>query len=150
MGAMHEDRQWPPVHFAALIEKMRVAFPQIRIGIMGAPSERHLLDGVLDALPNSDDILDCSMPMDVAIAMLARSLVYVGNDTSLLNIAAACQRPSIGLFAQSKPLDYNPWIKAVCVPDGRFNVPGHIATITPDQVFAALSHELQNNDIAAA
>lgn len=143
VGAMHVDRQWPPVHFARLIEMMRAAYPGIRLGIMGAPSEKPLLDAVCDALDNSDDILICDNPLDVAISLLARSVVYVGNDTSLLNIAAACGRPSIGVFAQSTPLDYNPHIKAVCVPDGRFNVPGHIATITPDLVFDAVCNELQ-------
>ena len=143
VGAMHVDRQWPTSHFARLIEKIRAAYPQISIGIMGAPSEQHLLDDVCASLDHADDILVCTNPMDVAISLLARSAVYVGNDTSLLNIAAACGRPSIGLFAQSTPLDYNPNIKAVCVPDGRFDVPGHIASITPDLVFTALCHELQ-------
>lgn len=143
VGAMHVDRQWPTAHFARLIDMMRVAFPQIRLAIMGAPSEQHLLDDVCAALDHTDDIIVATNPIDVAISLLGRSVVYVGNDTSLLNIAAACNRPSIGLFAQSEPLDYNPNIKAVCVPDGRFDVPGHIATITPELVFEALRHELK-------
>lgn len=143
VGAMHVDRQWPPAHFARLIEIMRAAFPQIRLSIMAAPSEQHLLDAVCAALDDTDDLLIATNPIDVAISLLGRSAVYVGNDTSLLNIAAACDRPAIGLFAQSQPLDYNPNIKAVCVPDGRFDVPGHIATITPELVFAALRDELK-------
>ena len=64
-------------------------------------------------------------------------------------IAAACDRPAIGLFAQSKPLDYNPNIKAVSVPDGRYGVPGGIASITPDQVFNAITAELRQIDDVA-
>jgi ADP-heptose:LPS heptosyltransferase len=57
----------------------------------------------------------CTRPLDQSIALLERALLYVGNDTSLLNIAAACGRPAIGLFAQTLPLIYNPKIKSVAV-----------------------------------
>jgi len=100
-------------------------------------------------LPDAVRALIAVESFDMAVDLLRRSLLFVGNDSGLLNIAAACERPAIGLFAQSPPLDYNPNIKAVTVPDGRFGVPGHINTITPDQVFDVVKRELSGvTDVA--
>ena len=143
VGAMDVERQWPAAHCAKFVQMMRAAFPTIRIGLMGAPSEIHLIDAVRDAVPENADVMPMTMPLNEAISLLGRNLLYVGNDTSLLNIAAACGRPAIGVFAQSKPLDYTHHIKAVSPPDGTYGKPNHIATITADLVFAAVCDELQ-------
>jgi len=146
VGAMDRERQWPEAAFANLVKRLSASYPALSIILMGAPSEQPVIDAVRAKLPEGLRVLTAVQPFDVAIELLRRSLLFVGNDSSLLNIAAACGRPSLGLFAQSPPLDYNANIRAVSVPDGRYGVPGNIGTITPDQVYAAIQAELQQID----
>lgn len=142
VGAMDEERLWPAANFSRLIAMMSDQFPDIAFALVGSPDELALMEFVMSDLPDAKRALIVSGSLDTAIDLMRRSLLFVGNDSGLLNIAAACERPAIGLFAQSSPLDYNPNIKAVTVPDGRFGVPGHINTITPDQVFDLVKREL--------
>jgi len=117
-------------------------FPDVSFALIGSPDELALMESIMSDLPDAKRALIVSGSLDMAVEVMRRSLLFLGNDSGLLNIAAACERPAIGLFAQSSPLDYNPNIKAVTVPDGRFGVPGHINTITPDQVFDVVKREL--------
>ena len=144
VGAMDEERRWPPSHFAKLAAMLSAAHPATRIILMGAPAEQPIIDAVLADASAPSGLISAVRPLDQAVAMLAAARLYVGNDTSLLNIAAACGRPAAGLFAQTRPLDYTPLIVAVPVPDGRFGMAGGIATIQPDHAFAVVDDLLHS------
>lgn len=150
VGAMHVDRQWPPTHFARLIEKISARFPHLHFGLMGANAELPLIEAVIAQLSDASRVIICTRPLDQSIALLERALLYVGNDTSLLNIAAACGRPAIGLFAQTLPLIYNPKIKSVAVSSDQVGKPGAIKTIAPDLVFDAVCTELHHHGVVPA
>ena len=68
-------------------------------------------------------------PLDEEVALLTAAQAFIGNDSGLLNIAAACGRLAIGFFAQTEPLDYNANIIPVALPDGRFDEAGAIGRI---------------------
>ena len=150
VGAMHVDRQWPPTHFARLIEKISARFPHLHFGLMGANAELPLIEAVIAQLSDASPIIICTRPLDQSIALLERALLNVSNDTSLLNIAAACGRPAIGLFAQTLPLIYNPKIKSVAVSSDQVGKPGAIETIAPDLVFDAVCTELHHHGAVTA
>ena len=80
-------------------------------------------------------LIEKSGPLDEAVALIGGARAYIGNDTSLLNIAAACGRPAIGFFAQTEPLDYSANIIPVALPDRRFGEAGAIGRITLEQFF---------------
>jgi heptosyltransferase-2 len=142
VGAMDDERKWPPAHFAALAARLRDAAPTMRILVMGAPSEQPIIDAVLADPVAPADLIPNTAPLDEAIALINAARLYVGNDTSLLNIAAACGRPAAGIFAQSAPLDYSEVIIPIAEPDGRFGEPGAIARITAAQAFDVVAGEL--------
>ena len=142
VGAMDDERKWPPAHFAALAARLRDFAPAMRILVMGAPSEQPIIDAVLADPAAPADLIPNSAPLDEAIALINASRLYVGNDTSLLNIAAACGRPAAGIFAQSTPLDYSDVIIPIAEPEGRFGEPGAIARITAAQAFDVVAREL--------
>ena len=81
-------------------------------------------------------------PLDEAVALLTAAQAFIGNDSGLLNIAAACGRPTIGVFAQSKPLDYTKVIIGVVPQDNKFGEAGAIGRITPEQVFSVVAATL--------
>jgi ADP-heptose:LPS heptosyltransferase len=44
-----------------------------------------------------------------AAAVLRRCALFIGNDTGLMHIAAACGMPTLGLFGPSPSRQYAPW-----------------------------------------
>lgn len=148
VGAMDDERQWPPARFAALAARLHDAWPDIRIMLMGAPSEQPIIEAVLADPQAPPGLIANTAPLDQAVALLTAARAYVGNDTSLLNIAASCGRPAVGIFAQSEPLDYSDNIIPVSLTDGRFGEPGAIKRITADQAFEVVTAMLRGQGLA--
>ncbi len=74
---------------------------------------------------------------DVA-ALLARAAFYVGNDTAVLNIAAAVGTRSYGLFGGTPVLRHSPHIVSIVPPGGPDPATG-MARISVETVLEALS-----------
>jgi len=139
VGAMDINRQWPPARFAQLAARLQTVAPSTRILLMGAPSEMPIIEAVLADAAAPAGLIANTAPLDEAIALLTAARAYVGNDTSLLNIAAACGRPAVGIFAHSAPLDYSDNIIPVALQDGRFGETGAIRRISAAQAFEAVA-----------
>ena len=150
VGAMHVERRWPTAHFAPLMEKIRARFPHLHFGFMGTNSELPLIEAVIAQLSDASHVIIRTRPLEQSIALLERALLYVGNDTSLLDIAAAFGRPAIGLFPKTLPVIYNPKIKSVAVSADQVGKPGAIKTIAPDLVFDAVCTELHHRGVLPA
>ena len=98
VGAMDVERQWPPSHFARLAAAIRAEWPGLRIVLTGAPSEASIVQAVMSDEAAPAGLIEKSGPLDEAVALIGAARAYIGNDTSLLNIAAACGRPAIGFL----------------------------------------------------
>ena len=146
VGAMDVERQWPPSYFAALAAKLHQAAPDLKIVLMGASSERPIVEAVLADPAAPAGLISAMLPLDEALALIGSARAYIGNDTSLLNIAAACGRPAIGIFAQTEPLDYSDNIIPVALPDGRFGETGAIRRISAAQAFDVVAAVLETAD----
>ena len=66
--------------------------------------------------------------------MLAAARLYVGNDTSLLNIAAPAAVLPLGFLRKPVRWTILP-DRGDPVPDGRFGMADGIATIQPDRLY---------------
>lgn len=108
IGAMDVQRCWPNERFAKLIMALRQERPDLTLAIMGGPAERAAADEIQThlALQNADKVYEIFGRLEDAVAILTIAKGYVGNDTSLLNIAAVQGIASLGLFSQSEPLTY--------------------------------------------
>jgi len=106
------------------------------------------LVGIGDMVWHKPWIDHLAAPLDEAIALINAARLFVGNDSSLLNLAAACGRPAAGIFAQSRPLDYSDVIIPIAEPDGRFGEPGAIARITAAQAFDVVAVVLASQSAA--
>ena len=150
VGAMDVERQWPPSHFARLAAAIRAEWPGLQIVLTGAPSEASIVQAVMSDEAAPAGLIEKSGPLDEAVALIGGARAYIGNDTSLLNIAAACGRPAIGFFAQTEPLDYSANIIPVALPNGRFGEAGAIGRITPEQAFSVVAAKLHRQGAAGA
>ncbi len=106
-GANWAPKIWPAERFRALIAQLSDAFD----GVI-------LLGGPGDAERCREVARDCPLPcIDLAghtalleaAAVLARTTVFVGNDSGLGHLAAAVGTPTVTLFGPGEPQRYHPW-----------------------------------------
>lgn len=71
-------------------------------------------------------------------ALLAESAFYVGNDTGVMNLAAAVGIRTYALFGATPPFYHSSAIVPVLPPDGRTDIATGMARITPEAVLEAI------------
>lgn len=105
-------KQWPADRFAALALRATGEggiLEGATVAVLGAEPERYMAQPVLDALPTDRQIDLIGQSLPVAAACIARSTLYIGNDSGLMHIAAATGTPTLGLFGPSPEMRYGPW-----------------------------------------
>ena len=105
-GSGSERKNWPINKFEALAEKLREKGFRI-VWIMGPA------DAVFS--PPSTDILVRNAPLPLLVHVFARCSLYVGNDSGISHLAAACSAPSVVLFGPSDPAVWKPLGKNVSI-----------------------------------
>ncbi len=100
---------------------------------LGGPAEAGMLEKskkrIDDSLKSSILFISNSSVMHSA-ALLKNCDYAVGNDTSMLNVAAAVDTPALGLFGATPPLDHDPILHAIKA-DG-------MTSISPRQVLSEI------------
>ncbi|MHA1108112.1 MAG: glycosyltransferase family 9 protein [Alphaproteobacteria bacterium] len=106
-------KTWPAENFAALAGRLTAPdgiLPGARIALFGAAWERETADRVRHALPDGEIIDLVGDPgLATVAACLERCALYIGNDSGLMHMAAACGTPTLGLFGPSPAIHYAPW-----------------------------------------
>ena len=137
-------KRWPSRHFAALAEAKRAEGWDI--WLFGSAGDR---EGAA-SIPATVDLIGRTS-LDQAVALLSLADAVVSNDSGLMHVAAALDRPQVALFGPSDPartgprnpaarvlrlgLDCSPCNKRVC-PLGHHRC---LEDLTPEQASAALS-----------
>lgn len=112
-AANWRGKQWRAERFASLIERLTGPdgiLPAARVAVFAAPGETEQSRAVLDAIP-PDRRIDTVGRIDLPTvgACLRRCAFFVGNDSGLMHMAAACGIPTLGLFGPSRVENYAPW-----------------------------------------
>ena len=106
-------KQWRVERFAELARRLTASgglLPGARVAVLAAGHERGQAQPLLEAIPQSR-LIDLVGRVDLltAAAVLGRCALFIGNDTGLMHIAAACGTPTLGLFGPSPSCQYAPW-----------------------------------------
>ncbi|MCC6134870.1 MAG: glycosyltransferase family 9 protein [Candidatus Contendobacter sp.] len=125
IGSSEPWKQWGAVRFAELA----LALHQQQAGsifIVGGSAERALADELLTRIHASGgQAADAvASPLEQTAALLARCRAYLGNDTGVLNMAAALQTPAFGLFGGSQPLWHSCFIYPITPPESEAGMAG--------------------------
>src|SRR4051795_12276252 len=118
-AANWRGKQWRGERFAELARRLTAPdspFAGARIAVMAASHERAQAAPLLDAVPG-EHLIDLVGRADLltASAVLRRCLLFIGNDTGLMHIAAASGTPTLGLFGPSPAEQYAPWGRLTAV-----------------------------------
>ena len=124
---------WPVERFVAAFEALSAgnAIPAVIAG--PGPTERAMAEPLLAALPGAIDLVGCLSLPEIA-AVLARTALFIGNDSGLMHLAAAAGAPTIGLFGPTNAREYapaGPNARAIVSATGRMDDIGIPDILTP-------------------
>jgi heptosyltransferase-3 len=101
---------WPAERFVTLFQRLAATrMPGALPAVIAGPGEAEaaMAAPVLLALPEAIDLVGCLSLPEIA-ALLARSSLFVGNDSGLMHLAAASGAPTLGLFGPTNAEEYGP------------------------------------------
>jgi len=146
-------KRWPAQHFAALARL--IATPQNPIWLIGSAKDAVVGDEIAAAAEGAALNLCGRSTLEQAIDLIASARCVVSNDSGLMHVAAALERPLVALYGSSSP-SYTPPLSAQaqivsrnlpCSPCFKRECPlGHFDCmngITPQQVAATITAQFQ-------
>ncbi len=147
-------KRWPADHFADLAKRL-VDRPGTRVMLLGGPGDRAICAAIADAADAGDRVRDLAgeTTLDEAIALIAAASHVVANDSGLMHVAAALDRPQVALFGSSDPRHTPPlsprshvlWLHLDCSPCFERTCPlGHLdclVGIAPQQVIDSMQND---------
>jgi heptosyltransferase-2 len=137
-------KRWPVQYFAELAQKLRAQ--GYAVWLIGSPKDREVAAKIVSMGNQPVRNLCGTTDLDDAIALLSCASLVVSNDSGLMHIAAALDRPMLAIFGSSSPqftpplsaqalvlkldLPCSPCFKREC-PLGHFNC---MMQLTPSEV----------------
>lgn len=100
---------WPAERFVSLFSELARVAPGARAAVFGGAGdqERAMALPVLAALPGAIDLVGV-LSLAEAACCLRRCVLFAGNDSGLMHLAAAAGTPTLGLFGPSLASEYAP------------------------------------------
>jgi heptosyltransferase-2 len=97
-GSSDHNKNWPVENYAAIAR--RCVDAGCTVWIVGAVAHRKLAAVIGDGVPVRDHLTDSLTTLTLNIAAAD---IFVGNDSGPLHIAAAFEKPSVGVFGLTEP-----------------------------------------------
>ncbi|MBT6136172.1 MAG: glycosyltransferase family 9 protein [Rhodospirillaceae bacterium] len=143
IGSSETYKQWGAANFAQLAHHLHQRH-DASIILLGGPGEAELAIEISERLSDADwQQAAIGRPLGQAAALAAAADLCIGNDTGMLNVAAATGTNSIGLFGGGPVLVDDPRIHALVPPGGRvFFGDERMGEITAEAVMAAVDEAL--------
>ncbi len=134
VGAHGSKRQWDARRFAALAA-LQMQADKGTVLVLGGAQEAELVNGILQETGPGSMQAVIGWPLPDIVALLAEVDVFLGNDSGLMNLRAACGRRAFGLFGASGPLSHSRLIDPIIPPGG---ARAGMDSITVESVYEAL------------
>ena len=112
-GPLTAYKRWPHLHWQTLITYLVQRGLQVVLSASPAEQDLELNHDILSLL--SDDVraqvIDTAGKLSIPQAgtLLRNAILYIGVDTSITHLAAACNTPTITLFGATPPTNFGPW-----------------------------------------
>jgi heptosyltransferase-2 len=145
-------KRWPARHFAGLAQAILARDPSTQIALLGSPKDKQACAEVAADLPQHAAVFNLAGATSLAeaFALIARSAAVVANDSGLLHVASALNRPVVALYGPTDPDHAPPFsdlaasisLRLDCAPCKQRECPlGHqdcMVKMTPQLVWQSL------------
>ena len=143
-------KRWPDYHYATLADM--IVKQHAKVLIFGSANDRQVGQQIMAKMTHSDQCINLAgkTQLDQAINLIAACKAVVTNDSGLMHVAAALDRPLVALYGPSSP-DFTPPLsnKAEVIRlitgyhrvrrgDAEQGYHQSLIDIKPDQVFESL------------
>ncbi|MET0266295.1 MAG: lipopolysaccharide heptosyltransferase II [Duganella sp.] len=116
-------KRWPSEHFAGLARMLQAARPDVAIVLLGSAKDGPVCEEIVAAAPGVRNLAGVTSLAD-ALALLSSVAALVTNDSGLMHIASAFQRPVVALYGPTDPRHTPPlsdiakvlWLHLDCAP----------------------------------
>lgn len=95
-------KRWPTKHFAQLADTILRSYPDAQVVLLGSAKDNVVCNEIKTACPSVHHLAG-KTSLDQAIALIATASAVVSNDSGLLHIASALNRPVIALYGPTDP-----------------------------------------------
>ena len=109
IGGTEAAKQWPMEQFARLAEACTTRYDRLVVLLGAGAGEAALAEKVLRHSRVEIINLVNQTHLKEAIAILQQAFLVVGNDSGPLHIAAALDKPTVGLYGPTNPLVVGPY-----------------------------------------
>ncbi len=151
-------KRWPVAHFAELANTILRTHPQAQIVLLGSPKDVEVCQQI-QSICQEVHVLAGKTTLDQALALIAQSSAMVSNDSGLLHIASALNRPVIAIYGPTDPDHAPPFsdiahslsLRLTCAPCKQRECPlGHqdcMQKLDSEQVWKPLQHILATTHV---
>ncbi|HEY0847777.1 MAG TPA: lipopolysaccharide heptosyltransferase II [Noviherbaspirillum sp.] len=101
-------KRWPTSHFAELAKTIQRERGNVQIALMGSGKDKDVCDEIVAAVPSVRNLAGVTA-LDEAVALIAMASAMVSNDSGLLHIASALNRPIVAIYGPTDPLHAPPF-----------------------------------------
>ncbi len=160
-GAKRNTNQWPCERYAALVQQI-IRRWGIRVVLTGSASELSLGEQIAGGMRGNPVVLCGKLDLPQLTALLERAILYVGNDTGPMHLAAAVGTPVVSIFGARdfperwypagtghsvlrRDVPCSPCFKEIC--DKNLIC---LKGITPDEVLAEVQRQLSPLELSVA
>lgn len=147
-------KRWPEAHFAATARDLHSK--GFAVWLLGSPKDRPVAETIAAAAGPEALVLAGRTSLEQVVDLLAMADLVISNDSGLMHIAAALDRPQIALYGSSSP-EYTPPLSrrsrivrhpVPCSPCFARQCPlGHLRCLrdlTPERVMAEVQSALED------
>ena len=108
--SMWHYKQWPVSYFRTLAAQLLADGRQVVLTGSGAARDQECIAPLLH-LGSTPQLIDLSGRLDFnqLTALFGKVALYIGPDTSVSHLAAACGTPVIAIFGPTNPVRWGPW-----------------------------------------
>ena len=112
-GPLTAYKRWPLTYWQQLIEWLVQQGLQVILSASPAKQDLQLNRDILSLLNEQtrNNVIDTAGQLSIPQAgtLLRGAKIYIGVDTSITHLAAACNIPTIALFGATPPSNFGPW-----------------------------------------
>ncbi len=113
-GASWRPRAWRPERFAEVAREILARYP-VHVCFVGATEDADIADRIAILVQDRRAHFLFELRLIETATLIERSVLFIGSDSGIAHLAAACGTPLIALYGPQDPHRFRPWSERAIV-----------------------------------